>query len=161
VVHCPYCGKNVDVSESVKFVGKDKAEGHCKVCNLYFSLKVAIENKEIKLNFIPPDVRALADKEGRDLESDLSLLADAFISNLEMVDGGENCYVGLNPKRPFGNSDVLYDVRRIIGLTEEDDELGDRHPTFKAKYRYSQALYHEALVPFLKNRLFIDEEKDE
>jgi hypothetical protein len=63
----------------------------------------------------------------RNRDRDMAELADAFYDNLERG----NCEYGgwgLDDKRPFGNSDVAYDIAEIIGLkVPEEDDLDEAH----------------------------------
>ena len=77
-------------------------------------------------------------------------LADAFFDNLE-IDNCEYGGIGLNSKRPFGNSYVEGDILEIIGL-EPDAFDDDRYPiASKQQEEYANELYGE-LIPFLREK---------
>ena len=84
----------------------------------------------------------------RDEMRDLRMLADAFFSNLVMLDleyGG----IGLDPKRPFGNSDVEHDMLELLDWVPEGDD-GDG-PCYSSKQReYVEILYRNKLIPYLR-----------
>lgn len=52
---------------------------------------------------------------GRHYRTDMMCLADKFIEGLERNQYGEGWGLGLDDKRPFGNSDVPRDILDIIG----------------------------------------------
>lgn len=83
----------------------------------------------------------------RDKREDLKKLAKVFLSNLEINDceyGG----IGVDSKRPFGNSDVDSDILEIIGWEMEGNDGNDS--CYSSKQReYSWNLYHKELIPFL------------
>lgn len=80
---------------------------------------------------------------GRDLEADLSKLADAFFDNLQ-IDNCEFGGLGVDCKRPFGNSDAEGDILEIIGVKENH---------YRDEYtRYAFDLYHQGLIPYLRKR---------
>ena len=86
----------------------------------------------------------------RDKQVDLKRLADAFFENLE-IDNCEFGGIGVDSKRPFGNSDVVSDILEIIGWEPEgDDGHGACYASFQNEYAYS--LYHEHLIPFLREQ---------
>lgn len=86
----------------------------------------------------------------RNVEEDLELLADAFFENLE-ISNVEYGGIGLDPKRPFGNSDARGDILEIIGM--EPTELGKMYNEYsKAQLEYADDLYFEKLIPFLRER---------
>lgn len=79
---------------------------------------------------------------------DLKKLADAFYKNLEITPwefGG----IGLDPKRPFGNSDALEDILRIIGRKPEKIEDGEKVFSDR-QLAYARKLYHKELIPYLR-----------
>jgi hypothetical protein len=51
----------------------------------------------------------------RDIQSDLKKLADAFFKNLAFYGSCEFGCIGLDCKRPFGNSNPEQDILNIIG----------------------------------------------
>lgn len=81
----------------------------------------------------------------RDVEKDLNALLKAFAENLEI----SNCEfggIGLNGKRPFGNSDVENDILTIIGWEIEhyDEDI------LNEQYEYARDLYFNKLIPYIK-----------
>lgn len=84
----------------------------------------------------------------RDTQADLRKLAQAFIDNLQ-IDDCEYGGIGLDSKRPFGNSDVEGDILHIIGAELEEDDDGD--PAWSDDQRdYARSLYHEKLIDYLR-----------
>ena len=85
----------------------------------------------------------------RDTNADLAKLADAFFRNLEYDPDCEYGSIGVNCKRPFGNSDVEGDILEIIGAVMEgndgEDDCWSRH-----QRQYAASLYQEQLVPYLQ-----------
>ena len=76
-------------------------------------------------------------KEDPEREKHMNLLADAFYENIQRDDvefGG----LGLDSKRPFGNSDVERDLAEIIGL-----DLPDEKDEFNEISRYLYSLYDD------------------
>lgn len=62
-----------------------------------------------------------APKEFTLTENHLLLLRNAYVS-------WDDCEFGapeIDPKRPYGNSDVLRDIARIVGLEWDDDAMED------------------------------------
>lgn len=86
----------------------------------------------------------------RDINKDLARLADAFFENLIVDKSCEFGSVGLDCKRPFGNSSVEQDMFEIIGLPPEFKcpNCGDEWS--KEQYEYVRDLYYVKLVPYLK-----------
>lgn len=84
----------------------------------------------------------------RNRNEDLAKLSNAFFDNLTIVRmeyGG----VGLDPKRPFGNSDVEADILEIIGWEPQgDDGYGECYAS--AQREYASLLYEEYLIPHLQ-----------
>lgn len=79
---------------------------------------------------------------------DLAALASAFFDNLE-IQYGEYGGIGLDCKRPFGNSDVESDILELIGEVMEGNDGED--DCWSSKQRdYARSLYHEKLIPYLK-----------
>jgi len=91
----------------------------------------------------------------RNKKEDLTKLAHAFYKNLEITPwefGG----IGLNPKRPFGNSDVPGDMLKIIGCKKEGrDEEGPCYTDRQIQYVID--LYRKDLVPFLRKNWLVKE----
>ena len=79
----------------------------------------------------------------RSINKDLGLLAKAFYKNLQLLEDGEGWSIGLDSKRPFGNSFVERDILEIIGLAPFGNPSDDSQ-------EYARILYRERLVPFLK-----------
>lgn len=81
-------------------------------------------------------------------KEDLKKLANAFYKNLEITSwefGG----IGLNPKRPFGSSDVHKSMLEIIGWKPEGrDEEGKCYTDHQIDY--IRNLYFRKLIPFLQ-----------
>lgn len=89
-------------------------------------------------------------QEIRDIENDLKILADAFFNSLSISDC-EYGAIGLDCKRPFGNSDVDRDILEMIGAKPDgadgyDDEFSDEQRD------YARSLYHVKLIPFLRKK---------
>lgn len=87
--------------------------------------------------------------EDRSKSNDLKLLATAFFKNLTLNDreyGG----IGLDSKRPFGNSDVTTDILEIIKMEPyyRCQRCGDNYS--KAQMEYADALYKIHLIPYLQ-----------
>lgn len=83
----------------------------------------------------------------RQLEKDLEKLADAFYEALHI----HNCEyggIGLDSKRPFGNSDVEGDILVILGQEPEGDD-GDSACWSSNQREYATELYHVHLIPYL------------
>lgn len=77
---------------------------------------------------------------------DLVALADAFYDNLR-IDDCEYGGIGLDSKRPFGNSDADSDILEIIAAVPEDSDEG-----WSDEQRdYARSLY-DALPAFLRER---------
>jgi hypothetical protein len=82
--------------------------------------------------------------EKRSVIKDLEKLSKAFYRELQLQENGEGWGIGIDGKRPFGNSGVLLDVLEIIEWPYEDgndDQL-----------EYARSLYRERLVPYLKKQ---------
>lgn len=79
-----------------------------------------------------------------DQDAHLFKLADAFFKHLIFDAGCEYGYVGLDTKRPFGNSSVEPDILRIIGIPEPEDGYTEDQE------QYARNLYCEKLIPYLK-----------
>lgn len=75
----------------------------------------------------------------------LMKLADAFFYNLQ-IDQCEFGGIGVDCKRPFGNSDAEADILEIIGQTPDGDEWSQE------QREYARLLYHDDLIPFLRRR---------
>ena len=83
----------------------------------------------------------------RNQKDDLKKLADAFYKNLEITPwefGG----IGLDPKRPFGNSDSCRNMLKIIGWKPEGKNEDEPYTEKQVDYVYN--LYPKRLIPFLQ-----------
>ena len=82
-------------------------------------------------------------------KEDLRLLAKAFFDNISYDGSCEFGSIGLDCKRPFGNSSVTFDILEIIGAKfEEHEKEGDSYSD--DQHDYARNLYCEKLVPYLK-----------
>ena len=70
------------------------------------------------------------------INNHLALLADAFFVHLQ-IDRTEFGGIGLDCKRPFGNSYVEEDILEIIGLVSEGENEDD-----DCLNEYARELYH-------------------
>ena len=89
----------------------------------------------------------------RNEQNDLRLLADAFFQNLEYSDWAEYGSVGVDCKRPFGNSDVEADILEIVGWSPLGQEDGEDFYSDEQR-DYARDLYCEKLVPYLRKSWF-------
>lgn len=79
---------------------------------------------------------------------DLTKLADAFYEAIEYDDSCEYGSIGIDCKRPFGNSDVEVDVLEIIGAQRQGDD-----GSFSEEQReYAATLYKVRLPQFLRHQ---------
>lgn len=85
----------------------------------------------------------------RDEQADLSKMADAFFQNLEYDPHCEYGSIGVDCKRPFGNSDVEGDILEMIGWKAEGDD-GDGPCWSSSQRQYAAVLYKEKLIPYLR-----------
>jgi hypothetical protein len=86
----------------------------------------------------------------RDERLDLNALAKEFYDRLQ-IDDCEYGGIGLDSKRPFGNSDADADILEIIGWEPEGDDGSG--PCWSSEQReYASDLYHEKLIPYLRKR---------
>lgn len=79
----------------------------------------------------------------------LLILEEAFFQNLTWINfeyGG----IGLDPKRPFGNSDVEQDILEIIGVKPEGKDGTDRFYDVVQR-DYAACLYNK-LLDWLRNK---------
>jgi hypothetical protein len=79
----------------------------------------------------------------RSINKDLNKLALAFFNNLQYDRYGEFGGIGLDDKRPFGNSYVEGDILDIIDWRNEDSDTDEQK-------EYARELYYERLIPYLK-----------
>lgn len=88
----------------------------------------------------------------RDTTADLQVLANAFFQNL-MVSNYEYGGIGVDSKRPFGNSDVEYDILEMLGCEAEGDD-GEGSITWHRKAP-AIIVYNtcEGLMIWLKNHV--------
>lgn len=92
----------------------------------------------------------------RNMNEDLQKLANAFFENLTIVRieyGG----IGLNPKRPFGNSNVEEDILEIIECEMESNSTIENKEDWGPCYSgeqidYARNLYHNMLIPYLQSK---------
>lgn len=85
----------------------------------------------------------------RNKENDLRFLGRAFVENLEILDG-EYGGIGLDMKRPFGNSDVEADMLELLEWEMEGND--GEGPCFSLEQRnYVRQLYFMDLIPWLQN----------
>lgn len=89
----------------------------------------------------------------RNEQNDLHLLADAFFLNLEYSDWCEYGSVGVDCKRPFGDSDVEADILEIVGWNPLGQKDGEGFYSDEQR-DYARDLYCEKLVPYLRNSWF-------
>jgi len=83
--------------------------------------------------------------------ADLAKLANAFFENLTYDPHAEYGAIGVDCKRPFGNSDVEGDVLEIIGAEMEGDD-GEEPCWASHQRKYAASLYKEHLVPYLQQK---------
>jgi hypothetical protein len=77
---------------------------------------------------------------------DLEKLATAFFDNLRL-DNSEYGGIGLDPKRPFGNSNVEHDILNIL----EHEPEGPHGAWTPGQHEYAAALYRN-LIPHLQKK---------
>lgn len=81
----------------------------------------------------------------RDREGDMRKLAGAFFKYLDHDQDNEYGAIGVDSKRPFGNSDVEGDILRIIGVdVDSENEQEDE------EYREYAASLYNGLVDWLR-----------
>lgn len=78
----------------------------------------------------------------------LATLADAFFEQLVMLEC-EYGAPGLDPKRPFGNSDVERDILVLLDIDPEGDD-GDAECFSSRQREYAADLFKVQLIPFLQ-----------
>jgi hypothetical protein len=99
------------------------------------------------------DARRNSMKGNRSRAIDVHLLAKAFFAALR-IDDCEYGGIGLDCKRPFGNSDADADILEIIGAEPEfETNGGDDEPNDWSEEQrdYASSLYHEDLIPYLQS----------
>jgi hypothetical protein len=77
----------------------------------------------------------------------LLLLEKAFFQNLQR-DNCEYGAIGVDCKRPFGNSDVEGNILEIIGAEMDGDDGED--PCWSSAQRDYAALLYDNLIPWLQ-----------
>ena len=85
----------------------------------------------------------------RDKVPDLIKLTRAFFEHL-IIDGGEFGGIGLDSKRPFGNSGAVTDILEIIEMEPEYNCPDCGKAYSEEQYRYARDLYFKELIPFLQ-----------
>lgn len=84
-------------------------------------------------------------------EEDLAKLADAFFENLIYDPYCEYGAIGVDCKRPFGNSDVEGDILEIIEAKPEGDDGGGLCWASHQR-EYAASLYKTHFIPYLRKR---------
>jgi hypothetical protein len=82
-------------------------------------------------------------------ENDMVVLGKAFFQNLRR-DNFEYGGIGIDCKRPFGNSDVEADILKMIGSSPEGDD-GDG-PCWSSKQRSYAASLYDGLIGWLQKK---------
>jgi hypothetical protein len=82
-------------------------------------------------------------------DQDMYNLSQAFFANLQR-DSCEYGAIGVDCKRPFGNSDVEGDILEIIGAEREGDD-GDDVCWSSEQRQYAANLYC-SLIPWLQQK---------
>jgi hypothetical protein len=81
----------------------------------------------------------------RNLAADVDLIAAAVIENLQITTweyGG----IGVDPKRPFGNSDVEGDMLELLGCEMAGDDGFE--PCWSSEQKeYVRDIYHNRVIP--------------
>lgn len=83
-----------------------------------------------------------------DKQEDLAKLAQAFFDNLQL-DDCEYGAIGVDCKRPFGNSDVESDILELLGY-EPDGDDGESACWSSKQREYAETLYRGELIPYLR-----------
>lgn len=84
----------------------------------------------------------------RNEQADLEILAQAFFDNLQ-IDNCEYGGIGVDSKRPFGNSDVEGDILEMIDCEPQGDD-GEDACWSSDQREYASRLYREYLIPYLQ-----------
>lgn len=88
----------------------------------------------------------------RDEQQDLKTLADTFFERLSLIWlPWEYGAPGLDPRRPFGNSDVEGDVLELLGCEPEGDD-GEAACWSSKQRAYASELFCEKLIPYLREQ---------
>ncbi len=82
-------------------------------------------------------------------KEDMEKLEKAFFNNLRK-DNCEYGGIGIDCKRPFGNSDVEGDILELIDATPEGDD-GDAECYSSNQRKYAAAMY-EGLIGWLQSK---------
>lgn len=80
----------------------------------------------------------------------LERLTLCFFANIEQHHDGEYGSIGLDSKRPFGNSDVEGDILEIIDAKMEGDDGEDA--CWSSKQREHAAGFYDELPTFLQQK---------
>ena len=75
-------------------------------------------------------------------------MADAFFDNIELDTSCEFGSIGLDCKRPFGNSYVEGDILEILGIEIAEYDTDE----YREQCEYVRDLYYEELIPYLKKQ---------
>jgi hypothetical protein len=87
----------------------------------------------------------------KEKEQHLDLLMDAFFDNLEYDGSCEFGSLGLDCKRPFGNSSVEIDILEIIGLIDNYDGFYNLDDDAQRDYKsYARDLYCNELISHIQ-----------
>jgi hypothetical protein len=81
----------------------------------------------------------------RNEKEDIDTIATAVVMGL-FIDGCEYGAIGIDPKRPFGNSDVNGDMLEMIGAEQEGDD-GEGPCWSSDQLDYVRIIYHEKVIP--------------
>lgn len=81
-------------------------------------------------------------------EDDMTSLESLFFDHLKLWDGG---YIGLEAKKPFGNSFIEGDILEAIDATPEGDDQGYEDCWSDEQIAYARELYHD-LADWLRNK---------
>jgi hypothetical protein len=88
---------------------------------------------------------------------DLEKLEQAFWENIERRDDCEYGSIGLDCKRPFGNSDVEGDILEIIGAKMEGDDGYEK--CYSSKQRQYAAVLYDELPNFMRKKYLKKKQK--
>lgn len=85
----------------------------------------------------------------RNEEEDLKILAKAFFENL-IIDNCEYGGIGIDSKRPFGNSSVTLDMLEMLDIEPEYNCPHYEKDYSHKQHDYVDMLYKEKLIPYLQ-----------
>lgn len=85
----------------------------------------------------------------RKLQDDLRCLGIAFFENIELNMNACFGSIGLDCKRPFGNSLVESDILDIIGWEEDENYEDENGNDLDDGQKYARDLYYEELLPYV------------